>query len=403
MTENKHLLRTAKGLPSRLDLYAFIAAFGSGLVLYMVLQFVFHTNKLLITALIVLIMLTYAFFIWRIPRLRVRLDQAGDNAYYLGLLFTLVSMATALYDFWTATSNEIGTSVMGSGPEHILGSFGIALASTITGIFLRVLLHQMRIDPADVEGMTRIELAEASRKVQASIDTVTNDLGRFHDEIRQKADDYYTSLVEDASRTVTSLGKKVEHAANEMITSAGNTQKTVLEQIEGLTKLLRDTASEATGAIERLRAVEQPPVTLARRFEKVAKTLDTTNEQTERLSVALQGTADSAKVAVEGISQAAADLRRIAEQMASNQAAEDVRLSASANSVITSLGSVSMRLERDRQLINKIEEETTRFANESTRAQTAAVEVLKTLTEVTRGVTSALNHAATINADGTAE
>jgi len=348
-------------------------------------------------------MFLYATVVILVPRLRVRLDQAGDNAYYLGLLFTLVSMVIALIEFETITGGETGPAIITSGPNNILSNFGIALASTITGIFLRVVLHQMRIDPADVEGMARIDLAEASRKVQASIELVTNDLGRFHEELRQKSYDLVKSLVEDASNSVIALGKEVERATNEMIVSTGSVHKNVLEQTEGLTKLLSETAAEAAGAIERLRAVEQPPVTLSRRFEKVAKTLDITNNQTERISTALQGTADSAKVAVEGISQAASDLRRIAEQMVNSQAAEDKRLGASANSVINALDSVSLRLERDRQFISKIEEENKRFADESNRAQMAAIEVLKRLTEVTRGVTLALNAAAAMNADETAK
>ena len=396
MKKNIHLLRPKANMFSRLDLYAFVTAFFAGLVIYLLLEFAFHLNKIVISLAIVAVMVLYALVVLSVPRLRVRLDQAGDNAYYLGLLFTLVSMVIALFEFETATTSETGIMAVTTGPQHIVRNFGVALASTITGIFLRVFLHQMRIDPSEVEGMTRIELAEASRKVQASIDLITNDLGRFHEELRQKSYDLVKSLVEDAEKSIVALGKELERATNEMLVSTGSVHKNVLEQTEGLTQLLARTASEAAGAIERLRAVEQPPVILSRRFERVAKTLETTGDQTERIALNLQSTADSAKAAMEGISLASTELSRLAQQVASSQADVCERVGVSADSVVTALGSIGVRLEKDRELIGQIEEE-------SNRAQTATVEVLKRLTEITRGVTSALKSGAAGDTNGTSK
>ena len=199
---------------NRLDLIAFIAAFLAGLSLYIALHFVFHLHQAIVSAAIVGVMLTYSLVVARVPQLRVRLDQAGDNAYYLGLLFTLVSMASALIEFGAAVVSDSGQAPGRSGAQQIIANFGIALASTIAGIFLRVTLHQMRVDPADIERVTRIELSDASKRVRASLDMMTTDLGRFHDEVRQRSTDVVTALVQDAQQSVISINRYCTHTGH---------------------------------------------------------------------------------------------------------------------------------------------------------------------------------------------
>ena len=183
--ERAEALRETRG-----DLIAFVGAFGIGLALYIVLHAWLHVRQAFVTFAVLAVMFGYAYFAAKQSRFRVRLDQAGDNAYYLGLLFTLTSMAFALYEFGVTTDAGVGagrageTGIGQTGVDEIISNFGIALASTVAGIFLRVFLHQMRVDPADVENMTRIELSDASKRVRASLDTVYLDFGRFHSEVR---------------------------------------------------------------------------------------------------------------------------------------------------------------------------------------------------------------------------
>ena len=92
-----------------------------------------------------------------------------------------------------------------SGVEQIIANFGIALASTIAGIFLRVLLHQMRVDPGDVEGMTRIELADASKRVKAQLDEVSGNLALFQGQAAQRMNDVIASSGEAVNKTLTTF------------------------------------------------------------------------------------------------------------------------------------------------------------------------------------------------------
>jgi hypothetical protein len=323
---------------SRLDVLVFVGAFLTGLGLYFVLHWKMQTSQVVVTGTIVLIMMSYAVIVACAPRLRVRLDQAGDNAYYLGLLFTLVSMAFALYEFGTAVSGTSGAAANRTGTQQIIANFGVALASTITGIFLRISLHQMRVDPSEVESMTRIELAEASKRIRATLDTVTKDLALFHDEARQRSTDAANALLEDTARAVEALNHEVQRVTQEMMTAATSVHEGFVKEAKEQTALFSGMAAEAKAAIERLRSVEPPPLTLSRRLERVGKVLEAAGDQMER--------------------------------------------------VVETIG---RRLEQDSEALAHLEEQSKRSAEESLRAQEGSVEVLTKLTELTRGLTSVLN------------
>ena len=89
-----------------------------------------------VTLVPVLFMIGYALLLGLARLFRLRDDQSGDNLYYMGFLFTLTSLAVSLYQFSTAGS-----------AAQIVQNFGIAIASTIAGIALRILFNQMRRRP----------------------------------------------------------------------------------------------------------------------------------------------------------------------------------------------------------------------------------------------------------------
>ncbi len=62
-------------------------------------------------------------------------DRAADDVYYLGLLLTLVSLIYTLIDLFVVRGDQGAEQV-----EDLIGSFGIALVSTVAGIFFRILL-----------------------------------------------------------------------------------------------------------------------------------------------------------------------------------------------------------------------------------------------------------------------
>ena len=146
---------------------------GSG---YIIISKLNDFGAFAVTSVPVLIMIGYAVLLG--ARLfRLRDDQAGDNLYYMGFLFTLTSLAVSLYQFSAAGS-----------AEQIVQNFGIAIASTIAGITLRILFNQMRRDPVEVEAIARMELAEVWR-VKRELESAIREFGDFRRMTQQSVTD----------------------------------------------------------------------------------------------------------------------------------------------------------------------------------------------------------------------
>jgi methyl-accepting chemotaxis protein len=141
-------------------------------------------DQLIVTAIPVAIMLIYAASIYFFRSLRLRLDQAGDNLYYLGFLYTLSSLAFSLYEF--------GGNV--DAASSIITNFGIAIWTTIAGLGLRVLFSQLRSDPVETEHLARVELADASRHLRTELDVSAREFSMFRRSLQQMIAETFQDL-----------------------------------------------------------------------------------------------------------------------------------------------------------------------------------------------------------------
>ena len=377
---------------SRQDVLVFLAAGVGGAGLYF-LQLYLNSPQWVKTTTLVSVLVIYALVVAKTPRLRVRLDQAGDNAYYLGLLFTLMSMAVALYQFGEAL--HAGDDK--SGTAAILSNFGIALFTTITGILLRVVLHQMRVDPADVESMTRIELAEASKRVKANLDVVSTQIAQFHDELRQRTSDAVQSLLDLTNKELSEFASQVTTAASTLVDELKRSQSTVLAQAEASANKMVEFSDSAEQAIDRLRAVEPPPLKLATRLERISESLEGFSDQlrltNERVSEAGNVTASSTKDVADAIIAAVEGIRKV--QNAAVESHQEVlkRMQVTSSAFEQSAVSFAKSVEMDASAIRQLEASNLRYAEAVREAESASHAVLQALTEAARGLTSAIQSA----------
>ena len=141
----------------------------------------------------------YAFLTISRTRFRLRYDQAGDNCYYMGFIFTLVSLGVALYQIRQGTSaQEFGIGVV--------RDFGLALSTTIVGIICRVSLTQLREDPHDIEEATRRELIEYSRALSGQMQASVSMLA----EVRQTTEDRLKNFVFEMAQVVGEHQRRTE-------------------------------------------------------------------------------------------------------------------------------------------------------------------------------------------------
>ncbi len=88
------------------------------------------------------VLVLYAFVAWAGGRLSIESETIGDNCYYLGFLFTLASLSYTLYEVAGPAGADSGSVRI----DNVISGFGVALSSTIFGVFLRVFMMQLRTD-----------------------------------------------------------------------------------------------------------------------------------------------------------------------------------------------------------------------------------------------------------------
>ncbi|NKJ34502.1 methyl-accepting chemotaxis protein [Rhizobium sp. SG570] len=138
---------------------------------------------------------------------RLHNEQAGDNLYYMGFLFTLSSLGVSLYLFAGETSIET-----------IVRNFGIAVTSTIAGVTLRILFNQMRRDPIDIERSVRHELAEMTRRVRTELDSSSREFSHYRRVSNQMLSEGFEEIAHQAERNGQEISKILEVLAKQAVT-----------------------------------------------------------------------------------------------------------------------------------------------------------------------------------------
>lgn len=369
---------------ARADVLMFLLAFSVGIAGYGIAH-TLGVRQWLQTSIVVGVMIAYAVAVWLAPRVKLRLDQAGDNAYYLGLLFTLVSMAVALYEF-----GAVHIATGRSGTDQIIMNFGIALASTIAGIFLRVLLHQMRVDPADLENVSRIELSDASRRVKASLDIVSNDMTLFHDQMAQKMSDVVGKASEDVSKVLSAFANDVGDATGRMLSRAEQAQQEMTVKTREVVEKLELAAVGAEAAIGRLAKVEPPPTKLAFRLEKVTASLEGLEKPINQLTAAFAETSAAHSDIAEKLGAATREVIQISRIGTEHQAKTAEELKQAAHSFKASMSAATEVLQQDKALILELGKASSQLAQEVKRTQEASGAVIHSFTKATQELSSAI-------------
>ncbi|APO75219.1 hypothetical protein AM571_CH02410 [Rhizobium etli 8C-3] len=170
----------------------------------------------LITAIPVAMMFLYM-TVNMLAGLRVHSEQAGDNLYYMGFIYTLTSLGVSLYKFTGEASIE-----------DVVRNFGIAIISTVTGIALRIFFNQMRRDPADIEKAVRHELAEMTRRVRAELDNSAMEFSSYRRTSNQMLSEGFEEIARQAERNGEAVRAAIEAMSAKAVESIQTTSKQLL-------------------------------------------------------------------------------------------------------------------------------------------------------------------------------
>ncbi len=186
-------------------------------------------------------------------------EEEGDNVYYLGLLFTLISLMFTLLDlFGTDTDRERNAEKI----RNLLETFGIALTSTIVGIAGRVAVQNWQrtgstgksefardvpvpalppgsANSRDLERFNRHLLGTIARDLTQG----ANALARFHRIVRTHASDsedqlrnHSESLKRESAEFKDTLQRNAESFAQELGSEAEKTLEAVGSSLGAVAK-----------------------------------------------------------------------------------------------------------------------------------------------------------------------
>jgi hypothetical protein len=249
------------------------------------------TSKLLVWPLAVvtgvplLLMAVYFLVSIAFAGFRLHNEQAGDNLYYMGFLFTLSSLGVSLYLFAGETSIDT-----------IVRNFGIAVTSTIAGVTLRILFNQMRRDPIDIERSVRHELAEMTRRVRSELDSSSREFSHYRRVSNQMLAEGFEEIARQAARNGEEIQKILEVLA-----------KQAVKPINEAAAQLTETTSQLSAIMDRFGAAVE---TVGKKMEDIHSPEEVVRSQ---LNPAIAAIRDMAEAQAEPLRNIERTLRRIAD------------------------------------------------------------------------------------------
>ena len=153
-----------------------------------------------------LIICAYAALVASQPKLQ-RSASDADNLYYLGFLFTIVSLGSTLLTFNTSDASTLANT--------LIQSFGVALSTTVVGLFFRTLLLPHVIDIGQQDQAARVQLHDATDEFIKALASNTQKLHeafdgntvRIADAFEAAADNIGLALPREADKLTLSFGQ----------------------------------------------------------------------------------------------------------------------------------------------------------------------------------------------------
>lgn len=269
--------------------HAFEWAFGIGFVLIAVAKLIAQGQPILggvvASTLGIAIMCLY-----RINQSRIRpkseQPRLGDEVYYLGLLYTLTSLCAALVSLFLLFGGE---QTLEERTDEMIGSFGIALLTTMAGIVLRMTLQRGGMEGQ--ETIIRIpHSASDSSSEGVEIEGVTVDLERYAFELRRQLQNSTNAFTSHANQAI--LQAKTIHAHMDEMMKAfhDGLEEKAKAELESLKAIYKSVAEKAEEARQRTEAQQEGIQSALERLEAQVKRMD---DSIERIRVGSGETAEN--------------------------------------------------------------------------------------------------------------
>ena len=270
------------------------------------------------------------------------LDRAGDNLYYLGFLLTLISLIYALVSLFLF--DDSGSSLT-ERTSILIGSFGIALLSTVFGILGRIILHDWNQGrkapheaseylPSRSEGRNIPYETPQSGYLRSDVAPYGSDMGlhlfiqRLRAEIRNATDafSHYNRMTmlqaEDTKRHAERMAKEfantLETIAQDAVDRTGGSYRDLVTQAHATGDAFEERIAEVVGALATVRdqfsSTNHALSDLSTKIEQVLQGMDLLGEAAKTVTTRLDDGTGRIREASETLVRTAHEQRTIMEQ-----------------------------------------------------------------------------------------
>jgi hypothetical protein len=221
------------------DALLFGGVFVVGLIIQVFGRVYLNWPAIFVTILLCLLICFYAYLVIRYKNTKLSINAAADNFYFIGFLFTIITLAIALYRYSSDTTNTDGQDPL----LTIIGDLGIGLSTTIVGLFLRMFFSLFRSSTEEVEEFVHNDIKETARRLQLSFAAVS-----------QKT--------ETANNRMVMAAEEMEHSIKKIIkilpSSIDKTMKGSLETINNVENTYINSVSKLIDKINSVEIKEKP-------------------------------------------------------------------------------------------------------------------------------------------------
>jgi hypothetical protein len=335
-----------------------------------------------------IVMGIYAFLGWKhTTRLDERL-QFADSVYYLGFLFTLVTLALAL--IYLGTSSDWERVPL----EELIGRFGLALATTIIGLAIRVAWVNATSDRSNAREDSELALVQAAEAFRLQLEQSS--------EAFKSLNDTYLDELQRAAVTSSETFQSHAESSTQALTGALNSVTEAVDgSAEAYTTKFQERMSNFALPDEWIReAISEPVTKISNSLDLVYGEIETVIESQKRLAADSDGVAEK----FGQISESIEPLANISQKVSGIARAFDEvtgSLSGFLQAFDKQLSNSEQRMDRLSQAIGRLEESVSTLtagmhsASESSKSMLQIAEVAEKHKDALEGSLSASRQAVT--------
>ena len=260
------------------DVVIFLSLFAIGFMVQIGGRLLFSVPAIIVSLILIFLLIGYAWVVKAMAYAKLSHEKASDNFYYLGFLFTVVTLSIALYKFGTTEASD------GDLLKNVISDLGVGLSTTIVGLFLRMLFVLMRHTPEEIEDRVIQHLQERAHDIEKKMLTTMNVLDKL--DVRTNQILIETGLV--IERSVSIFPELVDKVHGSVLEEIDGLTKSYAESLRSQidhTKLLVSSSSELSKAsnavVENLNSISFPSDLLIEKVEQSASVLSKSAESIE--------------------------------------------------------------------------------------------------------------------------